>query len=127
MAQHARVRHLESPHDISDLIRKVPVVVALFGRRDCTECAYVYQRLERFVSRRSDYECIYVDLDQQPTLAGMHAVYEVPTTVVHVYATQISKQVGGIDLPKLRRDAEHVKEQVRNMQAEERGEASQES
>jgi thioredoxin-like negative regulator of GroEL len=104
------VQHVRSPHDISDLIREHPVVIALFGRRDCPECDYVYRRLERFVARRSEYVVRYVDLDAHPTLSSMHVVHELPTTVVHVYGTQISKQVGGIDLPKMRRDIERALE-----------------
>lgn len=106
------MQHVQTPHDISDLIREHPVVIALFGRRDCPECEYVYKRLERFVARRSEFIVRYVDLDTHPTLAGMHAVYELPTTVIHVYGTQISKQVGGIDLPKLRHDVDRVLEQA---------------
>jgi thioredoxin-like negative regulator of GroEL len=102
------VQHVERPHDISDLIRENPVVIALFGRGDCRECEYVYKRLDRFVARRSEYVVLYVDLDKHPTLASMHVVHELPTTIIHVYGSQISKQVGGIDLPKLRRDVENV-------------------
>lgn len=102
------MQHVQTPHDISNLLREHPVVIALFGRRDCPECDYVYGRLERFVARRSEYVVRYVDLDVHPTLASMHVVHELPTTIIHVYGTQISKQVGGIDLPKMRRDIERV-------------------
>ncbi len=81
-------------------------MLALFGRADCPECEYVYQRLDRFARRRRDIVIRYVDLDSHPTLAGMHVVHEIPTTIVHVNGSQISKQVGGIDLPKLLRDIE---------------------
>jgi thioredoxin-like negative regulator of GroEL len=122
------VQHVETPHDISDLIRENPVVIALFGRGNCPECEYVYKRLERFVARRSEYVVRYVDLDRHPTLASMHVVHELPTTIVHVYGSQISKQVGGIDLPKLRRDVDRVLEQMRSaLEAEEAGSGSAES
>jgi hypothetical protein len=54
----------------------------------------------------------------------MHVVHEVPTTVVHVRGTQVSKQVGGIDLPKLRRDIERFETawQTAQQEREEEGE-----
>ncbi len=107
VVEHGHVQHVHTPHGISDLIREHPVVIALFGRSDCPECEYVYQRLDRFARRRRDIVIRYVDLDSQPTLASLHVVHELPTTIVHVNGNQISKQVGGIDLPKLLRDIEH--------------------
>ncbi len=110
------MRHVTGPSEISDLVRTGSVVIALFGRSNCTECDYVYGRLERFMARRSEFAVRYVDLDAHPTLAGMHVVHDVPTTVVHVGGSQISKQVGGIDLPKLRRDIERFQKVWEKMQ-----------
>ena len=75
VVEHDPVQHIHTPHGISDLIREYPVVIALFGRSDCRECEYVYQRLDRFARRRRDIVIRYVDLDSQPTLASLHGVH----------------------------------------------------